>query len=272
MITIRNYRKVTSLEEAWELNQQRTNRILGGMLWMKMEKGAVQTAIDLSGLSLDTIEETEDAFRIGCMVSLRDLELHCGIDAYTNGAMKEALRHIVGVQFRNLATVGGSVFGRFGFSDVCTMFLAMDSYVELYKGGIISMKEFMEKDYDRDILVNVLVKKTPARFAYRFVRNAQTDFPVLTCAGACFLNEDEEKWQFALGARPGRAILLKDAERILKGDPDAGKAETFGRYAATHIPTDSNLRGSAEYRSHLVKVLTERTALELGGMTYADSY
>ena len=38
---------------------------------------------------------------------------------------------------RSMATVGGSIWGRFGFSDVLTVFLAMDSYVELYKGGIV---------------------------------------------------------------------------------------------------------------------------------------
>ena len=57
MITIRDYRKVESLDEAWELNQKRMNRIVGGMLWMKMGTYNVQTAIDLSGLGLDTIEE-----------------------------------------------------------------------------------------------------------------------------------------------------------------------------------------------------------------------
>ena len=59
MITIRNYKKAESLEEAWRLNQQKSNRIIGGMLWLKIGKGTVQTAIDLSGLSLDQIEETE---------------------------------------------------------------------------------------------------------------------------------------------------------------------------------------------------------------------
>lgn len=49
------------------------------------------------------------------MVSLRDLELCPSFAAYTQGASKEALRHIVGVQFRNLATIGGSLCGRFGF-------------------------------------------------------------------------------------------------------------------------------------------------------------
>ena len=53
---------------------------------------------------------------------------------YTNGAVKEALRHIIGVQLRNTATVGGSVWGRFGFSDVITLLLAMDTLVVLYCG------------------------------------------------------------------------------------------------------------------------------------------
>ena len=56
MLTIKNYQKAESLEEAWKLNQQRGNRIIGGMLWLKMGKGNIQTAIDLSGLGLDGIE------------------------------------------------------------------------------------------------------------------------------------------------------------------------------------------------------------------------
>ena len=49
------------------------------------------------------------------MTTLHDLELHAGLNQYTNNSMKEAMRHIVGVQFRNLATVGGSIYGRYGF-------------------------------------------------------------------------------------------------------------------------------------------------------------
>ena len=120
MLTIREYKKAESLEEAYTLNQKKSNRVIGGMIWLKMETLNVGTAIDLSGLGLDTIEETETEFRIGAMASLRALELHEGLAAYTNGAMRESVRHIVGVQLRNLATVGGSLYSRFGFSDVLT--------------------------------------------------------------------------------------------------------------------------------------------------------
>ena len=122
MRVIREYKRAESLEEAWQLNQKKSNRVLGGMVWLKMGKMQIGTAIDLSSLGLDTIEETGEEFRIGCMVTLRDLELDPGLNSYTDGAARESVRHIVGVQFRNLATVGGSIYGRYGFSDVLTMF------------------------------------------------------------------------------------------------------------------------------------------------------
>ena len=66
MLNIREYVKVQSLEEAYELNQKRTNKVIGGMLWMKMGSRNIQKAIDLSGLGLDKIEETEEEFRESC--------------------------------------------------------------------------------------------------------------------------------------------------------------------------------------------------------------
>lgn len=262
MMTIRNYKKAESLEEAWQLNQSRANRILGGMLWLKMSNKTINTAIDLSGLGLDTIEETEEEIRIGAMVTLRQLELHDGLEQYTGGAMRESVRHIVGVQFRNLATVGGSIFGRYGFSDVLTMFMAMDSYVELYKGGVIPMRDFAASKYDNDVLVRILVKKAPAAFVYKSVRNSKTDFPVLTCAAAYY---KEGGYRVAVGARPKRAIIIEDNENILSEEVTEETAKAFGAYVAEQVPTGTNMRGSAEYRTHLVSVLTRRAVLELGG-------
>lgn len=57
----------------------------------------VSTAIDLSGLGLDTVQELEDEYVIGCMTTLHDLEINKSLDAFTQGALRESLRHIVGV-------------------------------------------------------------------------------------------------------------------------------------------------------------------------------
>lgn len=260
MMTIREYKRAESLEEAWQLNQKRPNRVLGGMIWLKMENINVGTAIDLSGLGLDTIEETDDGFSIGAMVTLRQLELHPGLAAYTDGAVRESVRHIVGVQLRNLATVGGSIYSRFGFSDVLTMFLVLNASVELYKGGVVPLAEYAQRPYDRDILVRVLVPKENARVVYQSVRNSQTDFPMLTCAAAKLA---DGSIRAAIGARPGKAVLYTAA-------PEAGEAaeEFAARFAAevkADIKTESNLRGGAEYRRHLAGVLTKRAVCRLEG-------
>ena len=248
MMTIREYKQAESLEEAWQLNQKKANRVLGGMIWLKMENINVGTAIDLSGLGLDTIEETEGSFSIGAMVTLRQLEEHAGLAAYTHGAVKEALRHIVGVQLRNLATVGGSIYSRFGFSDVLTLFMVMDCSVELYKGGIVPLFEYAERPKDRDILVRIIVPKKNAKFNYQSVRISQTDIPVLTCASV----KDENGYRFAIGARPARAQIY--------AQPVDRTAEQMAEVVRAEIKTGSSLRGSAEYRRHLAGVLVRRAA------------
>ena len=262
MITIQKYVRAQSLEEAWQLNQNRRNRILGGMLWLRLGKGSVNTAIDLCDLGLDTIEETEEQFSIGAMATLRDIEIHEGLNAYSAGAVADAVKDIVGVQFRNMATVGGSIWGRFGFSDVLTVFLAMDSYVELYKGGIIPLEQFAGMKKDNDILVRLIVKKTPCKVVYTAMRNQSTDFPVLACA----VSHMNGEYRASIGARPNRAALCRDEQHRMDGAVTTENAKTFAAYVAEHSSTGSNLRGSAAYRTHLVKVLTERAMLELGGM------
>ena len=258
MITFSNYKQVCSLEEAWTLNQKRSNLVLGGMAWIKMSRRRFGTAIDLSALGLDQITETDTAFEIGAMTSLRAMETHPGLHSYSDGAIRESLKHIVGVQFRNTATVGGSVFGRFGFSDVLTMLLAMDSAVELYKGGIVPMADFAAAKKDKDILVKVIVNKTPGHFAYRSVRNTRTDFPTLTCA----LAQMNGRMTAAVGARPQRAIKIEDPGYFDGGDFEKSAA-AFADDVAQTIETGSNLRGSAAYRSHLASVLVKRCCMDI---------
>mgnify|MGYP002237866324 CR=1 FL=1 len=130
---------------------------------MRMGDNRINTAIDMSGLGLDKLEETDEEFKIGCMTSLRQLENHKGFNEYTNGCAKEALRHIVGVQFRNCATVGGSIFPKLGFSDVLTAFLACDTQVILYKKGEVSLREFIYMPLDNDILTHIYVKRMEER-------------------------------------------------------------------------------------------------------------
>ena len=260
MLTIQNYVRAESLEQAYELNQKKSARIIGGMLWLKMRKRPFGTAIDLSDLGLDQIEEDEKEFRIGAYVSLRELETNEALNTYTKGAFAESVKHIVGVQFRNVATVGGSLWGRYGFSDVMTIFRAMGAKVQLHHAGILDLDEFVKMPRKtRDILVSVIVPKKVKAVVYLSQRNQSTDFPVLTCAAA---KNAAGEYRFAIGARPGKAVLY-----TLPADAGETPELTSARFAASirsRIKTESNMRGSAEYRNHLAGVLVKRAVKQLG--------
>ncbi len=260
MLKISNYVRAKSLEEAYQLCQKRSNVILGGMLWLKMQNRSVNTAIDLCDLGLDTIEETETEYRIGAMVSLRDLEVHPGLNGLTRGAMAEAVKHIVGVQFRNVATLGGSIYGRFGFSDVLTLFRVLDARVELYGHGILTLDAFVDLPRkERDVLVRVIVPKTWRKTVYLSQRNISTDFPTLACA----ISQQDGTYLCAIGARPNKAVTLTDGEGILKNGITEESAAAFAGYVAEKVAFGTNLRGSAEYRKKLCAVLVRRGLLQL---------
>ncbi|MGI6731011.1 MAG: FAD binding domain-containing protein [Anaerovoracaceae bacterium] len=264
MFTANKYVLAESLEEAYQLNQDKNNIILGGTLWLKLSSRHVDTAIDLSGLQLDTIEEKEDCFKIGCMCTLRDVETHKGVNTYFNGFLATAVENIVGVQFRNGATIGGSVYSRFAFSDVLTALLALDTSVELYQGGIVPLAQFMEMPKDRDILVRIIINKKFRNACYSSIRMSATDFPILSCA----VSKDQEQWNIVLGARPDRAKLM---EFKLPAKPEESDFKDMMNETIQRVEFGTNNRGSSEYRQMLAGVMMLR-GIEIlqGGGHYAN--
>lgn len=260
MIKFKSFASPETLEEAYTLSTNKRNVILGGMLWLKMNGRNYNTAIDLSRLGLDKIEEKEDYYSIGAMVSLRTLETHEGLNQYTQGALKHSVEYLIGVQFRNCATIGGSIAGRFGFSDVFTLFLAMDAQVELYKAGIVPIAKLLE--YPRplgDLLVRVLLPKNIKGVVYTSQRNSATDFPALTCA----VSKIDEEYRCVLGARPSIATLHLDPEGILKDGINEKSARDYGQYVADHTTFGSNMIAGKDYRKKISSVLVRRSLLEL---------
>lgn len=263
VLTIKNYARPETVEEALGLlRAKKSNVALGGMLWLKLQNKTVDTAVDLSGLGLDAIEETDGGWRIGAMVTLRQLETHEGLAAFTGGAMAESVKHIVGVQLRNLATIGGSVFGRFGFSDPLTLLLALDAKVELAEAGRMSLEEFAASSIRKDILTHIFIPGGKVETVYLSQRNSATDFPVLTCA-VVRREGPESKIACAVGARPARAARFDDEAGLLAKGVNEESAAAFAGDVARRAVLGSNTRGSAEYRREVCRALVSRAALKL---------
>ena len=244
MAQYKNYVIAQTLDEAYELNAKKSTVIVAGNMWLRMCGMRRQTALDLSALGLDFIKEDEQGFTIGAMTTLRTMETHPALNAAFGGVFARAFEPIVGTQFRNSATVGGSVFSRFGFSDVSTLLLAMGAKVVTHARGEVPLDEFQKEKWDRDILTAIRIEKGRSA-AIESVRLSKTDIPVLVCAATA----DERGVRVVLGSRPARAVIVAE---------DARPEELDYMRMAADVPMGSNARASEAYRRKVAPVLMER--------------
>ena len=246
-----SYAAPASPDEVAALLSKRSNRIVAGNLWLRLSRRAGGTMIDLKNLGWDRIEETDDAYLIGASVTLHSLETHPGLNAMTGNLFADGLRAIVGVQFRNAATVGGSLYMRAGFSDLLTILLPLDATVLLYPEKEVPLAEYARLTPAGELIRGVRIPKQKVRVAYRALRNTTGSVPVLTCAvaargGALYA---------ALGARPMRAELI--------GGP--GESAESLAVKLTHLTYGTNRAASEAYRRHVAGVLFSRCAAEITG-------
>lgn len=233
MIHFENYVRAKTFEEAYELNQSLKNVVGGGMMWLHLSDASYDTFIDLCDLGLDGIEEEDEYFKVGAMTCLHDLEKYQPFEEYYGTAFKDCLKHIVGVQFRNSATIGGSICARLGFSDVVTLLLPLECRLVFHDLKEISLEDYLNMKNQRDILKYILIPKKKVKTVFESVRKTYTDIPVINVCGV----KKDDGYLFAVGARPNIALLAKENEEV-----------SFG----------SNQRGSSEYRKQLYEVLKKR--------------
>ncbi|TVP94647.1 MAG: hypothetical protein EA374_06355 [Acholeplasmatales bacterium] len=265
MIHIEQYHKVDSLEEAYRLLQKyETAVLLGGGAWIRTGSKPLEHVIDLKGLGLDTIIETKDSLSIGAMVSLRAMETHAGIRQLGGGFLSEALSQILGVAFRNTATVGGSIMGKFSFSDLLTPLLMLDVTLQFYDAGPMRLTTFLaQRGRLKDILQAITIEKKACRAMFKKVANTALDFSIVNVAVAIV----EGRYRIAVGARPGTAILAESVMAWLDTveSPTEATWKEAGEKVVETIKLGTNQRAHESYRQQLVKTYVARGLKEVSG-------
>lgn len=261
MFTLLDLVQPDNLQEAYQiLSDKKNNTILGGCAFLKMGSKRIGTAIDLSNLNLSYIKERDGFIEIGAMTTLRELETHPLLLEYFNGVLPKSVYNIIGVQFRNGVTVGASVYSKYGFSDLITALLALDTEIELYKAGRMSLYNFLNKPYEKDILVKLWIKKDNRKAAYLSLRNSASDYSILNVA----VSNLDDRWTVAVGARPGKAAIATIASAALaKENLSVEEIEDAAHRTAEELSFGTNARGTADYRKALCKVLVKRGITEV---------
>ena len=259
MYQAQNFQIVRSAEEAYCLLQEDgKNTVLGGGMWLRMGRKHCNTLIDLSRLRLDFVKEAENSVEIGAMTTLRQIETSPILKQVYGSVFADCASPIVGVQFRNSATAGGSVCGKYGFSDIIPVLLALDGEAVLFGAGAVPMERFLTKPMGRDLLLSVRLPKDGRRAVYQTARNTATDFGILNVCTACL---PDGSWRLAIGARPGPAVRCREAETALEAD----RVEDAVAALKT-VAFSNNLRASGAYRLALAEVFLRRAYTALKGV------
>lgn len=261
--TFLNYLLPNSVEEAYEaLLSKKSARLIGGGCFIRLGDKKIGLAIDLSKSGLDYINDLGDEVEIGAMTSLRTFETSKILKDNFDDIIEDSVKHIIGVQLRNIATIGATIFSKYGFSDPLTALLALDADVYLHNGGRISLEDFLNEDTLRkDILEKVIIKKDVSAGSFQTLRNSAVDYAVLSVAVA----KVDNKYRISIGARPQRARLaLKAMEFLHENEFNDENIRKACEIASEEIHFGSNNRGSAEYRREISKVLIKRALMEVG--------
>ena len=251
---VNEYYRASSLEDAYQkLQEDPRNVILAGGLWIKKMGQNYDALIDISTLGLNQISESKDEVVVGSMVTQRDFENSGVIQKLFNDASAFSTREVMGVNFRNLATIGGSIMGRYPFSDVITGLLPYDVTLEFYPKNSMSLEEYLNyKGKLNAILIAIHIKKGTGKGFYKKVKTTALDFPIVNIAVAKVNGE----YRIAVGARPMVAALAKKAmEYLNSGNKDFNKAAEL---AVEELQFMDNKDASKEYRIDLAKVYVRR--------------
>ncbi|MCW3490143.1 FAD binding domain-containing protein [Dethiobacter alkaliphilus] len=260
MFTIKEFVRPATIEEAYDtLVAKRNNRIVGGTAFLRLGAKRINTAVDLSALELDYVREEDGYIAIGAMTTFRELEVNPLLVNNFNGIVAKAVSNVIGVQFRNIVTVGASVFSHYGFSDLITALLALDTEVRLYQAGRMSLAEFLQKPREKDILTQVYIPLKPRQAAYQHMRKAASDFPLVNVA----VSRLDERWLIAVGARPKKATIAHQACALLAGGADCADLDAVANTVTEELVFGTNARASAEYRQMVCRALVKRAVTEV---------
>lgn len=257
-MNISNYVKPKSLDEAYDLlNASKKNHIIAGGAWLKLSLKSAENLISLENLDLNFIKTSKDFIEIGATTTLREVETNETIKTLHNGILSQSLSKIMGINIRNIATLGGSVMGKFSFSDIIPVLLTMDTKLVFFNQGEITLEEFLLKPkLNKDILIKIIIKNQKGKGFFKKVATTPLDFAIINIACTCISN----KITISVGSTPAIAKICYKAMEYINNKKaiKATDIDKCAEIALEELKFSDNLRASKEYRKDLTKVYITR--------------
>jgi len=248
--SVHTYQRPSSIEEAWSLLSEngKSAKLVGG--------GVDVALIDLTLLGNRSIEMRDGELILGAGATLTELLESPVVDSYLEGIVVHMLRQVASPLLRNVSTLGGSLASTHPWSDVITLFLALDARVTQYAGQeqTTNLEDLMKHrgTIDRAIITKVILPATANHTYASFESFVRTEFDVgmLNCACRLTLGDDGcSDSRIVFGGTPDIGQRINTVEDALNGKGlTADVIGATAELAAEVIPARDDVRASADYR------------------------
>lgn len=275
------YAAPRSLEEAVTLLTRNANaRVLAGghTLLLEPERSQVREAllVDLRLVpNLAVIAAADGGLRVGAMTTLDEVVAHPTIRT-SYGVLAEVAEMTGDVQLRNRATIGGNLANTSHDNEYPAVAVLLAATIDVVgrKTRAIAADDFFSGKATLaagDIItsINLPARQPRTGIAYLAVRNSATRSPICGVGVGLALAEDGtiSSTRVVLVGATERPMRLTGVEKALTR-ARRDNALAAAKDAGSDVTMRTDLFASADYRTHLTRVLTERAlkqALERAG-------
>ena len=248
---ILDYYRPETLEEALSLLSQTSPKTvpLGGGTVLNAPSTEKYAVVDLQSLGWDSIEQKGRELRIGATASLQSI-----LDApAVQPALGAAIRLEATYNLRQSGTAAGGLISAGGRSPYLSAMMALDAELVWQPEDVVTpLGEFMPlrngEEWPGKVISEIRIN-TQVQLAFHYIARSPADRPVMIAAAARW---NSGRTRIVLGGY-GKAPIT-----ILDGEANQGVLEA----AEVAYLTAGDQWASAEYRSEMAKVLSQRCLAE----------
>jgi len=214
--------------------------------------------------------DARNGLRIGALATISEIETSPIVKQHYP-ALGEACHVVANIRIRNMATIGGNLAHGDYQSDPPTVLAALDANVEITsQRGTREMPlgEFQRGSYETalgpgELITAISIPPLPQGlkgFYIKFTTGSSEERP---CAGITALARLEDgicqELRLAVGAVSQRPVRITAGEEMARGQHlNAELIERIAAEAARVVDPIEDVRGPADYKRHLVQILTRR--------------
>tara|TARA_B100001123_G_scaffold284897_1_gene317545 strand:+ start:1468 stop:2253 length:786 start_codon:yes stop_codon:yes gene_type:complete len=252
-----NFKNVTNTKEASKLSSGKATFLAGGMSLLPAIKLRLAGYSDLINIkkikSLSGIKVSSKSIRIGSTTKHAEVASSKEVKK-TIPSLANLAEGIGDPQVRNRGTIGGSIANNDPAADYPSACLALNSTIHTNKRKITAEKFFkgmFETDLKKGELIESVEFEVPEKSNYVKYPNPASRYAIV----GVFVAKLKDQVRVAITGAGNSVFRSKELESALSNNFSESAIDNVNISSKN---LNSDIHASAEYRAHIIKVMTKR--------------